>query len=83
MDLINAFVFRHCCTIDGERLGWDGCSREQGFLRLFFFVCFFSLCPYRPLKNTSDISLMDVTQNDWEEDEPSDAKRFKVRRQKI
>lgn len=25
---------------------------------------------------------MDVTQNDWEEDEPSDAKRFKVRKQK-
>lgn len=78
MDLINAFVFRHCCTIDGERLEWDGCSQERGFLSFFFFPC-----PYRPLKNTSDISLMDVTQNDWEEDEPSDAKRFKVRRHKI
>lgn len=74
MDLISALVFRHCCTIDGESLGWDGCSREQGFLRFFFFPR-----PYRPLKNTSDISLMDVTQNDWEEDEPSDANRFKVR----
>uniref|UniRef100_A0A8C4EBL8 Neurogenic locus notch homolog protein 1 n=1 Tax=Dicentrarchus labrax TaxID=13489 RepID=A0A8C4EBL8_DICLA len=27
----------------------------------------------KPLKNTSDISLMDDTQNDWEEDEASDA----------
>lgn len=35
--------------------------------------------PHRPLKNSSDISLMDVTHNDWEEDEPSDAKRFRVR----
>ena len=25
---------------------------------------------------------MDVTQNDWEEDEPSDAKRFRVKKQK-
>ncbi|TMS03668.1 Neurogenic locus notch-like protein protein 1 [Larimichthys crocea] len=31
----------------------------------------------KPLKNTSDISLMDDTQNDWEEDDPSDAKRFR------
>lgn len=30
----------------------------------------------KPLKNTSDISLMDDTQNDWGEDE-SDVKRFK------
>lgn len=67
--------FRHCCTIDSQSFRWDGCSRDQGFLR------FFPSSSYRPLKNTSDISLMDVTQNDWEEDEPSDAKRFKVRRQ--
>lgn len=31
----------------------------------------------KPLKNTSDISLMDDTQNDWGEDESSDVKRFK------
>uniref|UniRef100_A0A8C6ULA4 Neurogenic locus notch homolog protein 1 n=1 Tax=Neogobius melanostomus TaxID=47308 RepID=A0A8C6ULA4_9GOBI len=31
----------------------------------------------KPLKNTSDISLMDDTQNDWGEDESSDIKRFK------
>lgn len=31
----------------------------------------------KPLKNTSDISLMDDVQNDWAEDEPSDVKRFK------
>lgn len=40
MDLINAFVFRHCCTIDGQSLGWDGCSRDRGFLR-FIFLSFF------------------------------------------
>ncbi len=34
------------------------------------------------MKNTSDISLMDDAQNEWEEDEPSDAKRFRVRKQK-
>lgn len=33
--------------------------------------------PYRPLKN-SDISLMDDNQNEWGEDEPADAKRFRV-----
>uniref|UniRef100_A0A7N8Y3W1 Neurogenic locus notch homolog protein 1 n=1 Tax=Mastacembelus armatus TaxID=205130 RepID=A0A7N8Y3W1_9TELE len=31
----------------------------------------------KPLKNTSDISLMDDIQNEWEEDKPSDAKRFR------
>uniref|UniRef100_A0A3Q3GPB0 Neurogenic locus notch homolog protein 1 n=1 Tax=Labrus bergylta TaxID=56723 RepID=A0A3Q3GPB0_9LABR len=31
----------------------------------------------KPLKNNSDISLMDDAHNDWEEDEPSDVKRFK------
>uniref|UniRef100_A0A1A7Y6I2 Delta-like protein n=2 Tax=Iconisemion striatum TaxID=60296 RepID=A0A1A7Y6I2_9TELE len=31
----------------------------------------------KPLKNTSDISLMDDNQNEWGEDEPSDAKRFR------
>uniref|UniRef100_A0A672GRE9 Neurogenic locus notch homolog protein 1 n=1 Tax=Salarias fasciatus TaxID=181472 RepID=A0A672GRE9_SALFA len=37
----------------------------------------------KPLKNTSDISLMDDTQNDWGEDEPSDAKRFRFDEQAI
>lgn len=56
--------------------GWaEVAAAEQDFYRVF-------LRPHRPLKNTSDISLMDVTQNDWEDDEPSDAKRFRVRRQK-
>ncbi|CAG08131.1 unnamed protein product, partial [Tetraodon nigroviridis] len=32
----------------------------------------------KPLKNTSDISFMDVTHNDWEDDKPSDAKRFRL-----
>ncbi|AWP07533.1 putative neurogenic locus notch -like protein 1-like [Scophthalmus maximus] len=37
----------------------------------------------KPLKNTSDISLMDDAQNDWGEDEPSDAKRFRFDEQSI
>lgn len=63
--------------------GMDASENEDFYE--FFFLSFLPppppSCPYRPLKNTSDISLMDVTQNDWEEDEPSDAKRFKVRMQ--
>uniref|UniRef100_A0A3Q0QX00 Neurogenic locus notch homolog protein 1 n=1 Tax=Amphilophus citrinellus TaxID=61819 RepID=A0A3Q0QX00_AMPCI len=31
----------------------------------------------KPMKNASDISLMDDTHNEWGEDEPSDAKRFR------
>ncbi|CAB1319564.1 unnamed protein product [Coregonus sp. 'balchen'] len=31
----------------------------------------------KPLKNPSDISLMDDNQNEWGEEEPSDAKRFR------
>lgn len=34
----------------------------------------------RPLKNCSDISLMDDNQNEWGEEEPSDTKRFRVSR---
>ena len=64
------------CTINVVRLGSDGSRRVRGFLPGF-------LRPHRPLKNTSDISLMDVTQNDWEEDEPSDAKRFRVKNRNI
>uniref|UniRef100_A0A3Q1H9L7 Neurogenic locus notch homolog protein 1 n=1 Tax=Anabas testudineus TaxID=64144 RepID=A0A3Q1H9L7_ANATE len=37
----------------------------------------------KPLKNISDISLMDDTQNEWGEDEPSDAKRFRFDEQAI
>uniref|UniRef100_A0A8C5HHB5 Neurogenic locus notch homolog protein 1 n=1 Tax=Gouania willdenowi TaxID=441366 RepID=A0A8C5HHB5_GOUWI len=37
----------------------------------------------KPLTNTSDISLMDDTQNDWGEDEPSDTKRFRFDEQAI
>uniref|UniRef100_A0A673LLV5 Neurogenic locus notch homolog protein 1 n=1 Tax=Sinocyclocheilus rhinocerous TaxID=307959 RepID=A0A673LLV5_9TELE len=35
----------------------------------------------RPLKNCSDISLMDDTQNEWGEEEPSDTKRFRSEEQ--
>uniref|UniRef100_A0A8C1LGW8 Neurogenic locus notch homolog protein 1 n=1 Tax=Cyprinus carpio TaxID=7962 RepID=A0A8C1LGW8_CYPCA len=35
----------------------------------------------RPLKNCSDISLMDDNQNEWGEEEPSDTKRFRVKEQ--
>uniref|UniRef100_A0AAQ4PW40 Neurogenic locus notch homolog protein 1 n=1 Tax=Gasterosteus aculeatus aculeatus TaxID=481459 RepID=A0AAQ4PW40_GASAC len=37
----------------------------------------------KPLKNPSDISLMDDTHNEWGEDEPSDAKRFRFDEQAI
>lgn len=50
----------------------------QSFHRVFFFLLY-----RRPLKNTSDISLMDDAQNEWGDDEPSDAKRFRVRRKHI
>lgn len=59
----------------GEQLRCDGSSGVQGFLLGF-------LLHHRPLKNISDISLMDDTQNEWGEDEPSDAKRIRVRKQK-
>lgn len=75
MDLINALVFRLRLTINGERLVGDGSSRVRGFLLGF-------LLHHRPLKNTSDISLMDDNQNEWGEDEPSDAKRSRVRKRK-
>uniref|UniRef100_A0A8C1M817 Neurogenic locus notch homolog protein 1 n=1 Tax=Cyprinus carpio TaxID=7962 RepID=A0A8C1M817_CYPCA len=35
----------------------------------------------RPLKNCSDISLMDDSQNEWGEEEPSDTKRFRSEEQ--
>uniref|UniRef100_A0AAZ3QJZ2 Neurogenic locus notch homolog protein 1 n=1 Tax=Oncorhynchus tshawytscha TaxID=74940 RepID=A0AAZ3QJZ2_ONCTS len=37
----------------------------------------------KPLKNLSDISLMDDNQNEWGEEEPSDAKRFRFEEQAI
>ncbi|CAG5925203.1 unnamed protein product [Menidia menidia] len=37
----------------------------------------------KPLKNTSDISLMDDTPSEWVEDEPMDAKRFKFDEQAV
>uniref|UniRef100_A0A674DL31 Neurogenic locus notch homolog protein 1 n=1 Tax=Salmo trutta TaxID=8032 RepID=A0A674DL31_SALTR len=37
----------------------------------------------KPLKNLSDISLMDDNQNEWGEEEPLDAKRFRFEEQAI
>uniref|UniRef100_A0A669B461 Neurogenic locus notch homolog protein 1 n=1 Tax=Oreochromis niloticus TaxID=8128 RepID=A0A669B461_ORENI len=37
----------------------------------------------KPMKNTSDISLMDDTHTEWGEDEPSDAKRFRFDEQAV
>uniref|UniRef100_A0A3B3VI03 Neurogenic locus notch homolog protein 1 n=1 Tax=Poecilia latipinna TaxID=48699 RepID=A0A3B3VI03_9TELE len=37
----------------------------------------------KPLKNTSDISLMDDNPNEWGEDEPADVKRFKLDEQAV
>ena len=39
-----------------------------------------SLLTCRPLKNPSDLALMDDTHQDWGDEESSDAKRFRVRR---
>lgn len=60
----------------GEQLRWDGNGGARVFLLEFLLY-------HRPLKNISDISLMDDTQNEWGEDEPSDAKRIRVRKHSI